>query len=171
MPKTMTADGVAQFSRELRPTVTALDNADDAEAAVTAARSWIGNPCHQICASITDVTCTPKPFMAVNVPGVTPPSNDIFVAYETVVTIDGVVEPHPECVGVLRMPGRGTATLSCRFDLGPRQHAHTDLTLRPVLGRARADALVAALDTAAKQSADRAKCTVTSLSEAATPHC
>lgn len=170
-PTPMTADEVAQFYRELRPEVTALDNAGDTEASVTAEFAPGSDRCVLFCFESITVTSTPTPFATVNIPGVTPPGDDIVVAYDMAITINGVVAPHPECGGVLQMPGRGTATLQCRFDLGPGQHAHTDLTLRPVLGRTRADALVAALDTAAKQSGDRAKCTFTSLSEAATPRC
>ncbi|MEV0466130.1 hypothetical protein AB0I30_34340 [Nocardia tengchongensis] len=170
-PMPMTADEVAQLYRELRPAVTALDYAGDTGSTVTVALSWSSNSCGPICTSIADVTSTPKPPVAVNVPGATPPVDDIFVAYNTVITSGDAVTPHPECTGVMQMPGRGTTRLTCRLFISGGQPANVVVTLRPVLGPARADVLVGALDAAAKESEDRAKCTVTSLSETATPHC
>ncbi|MFF0613899.1 hypothetical protein ACFYUD_35070 [Nocardia tengchongensis] len=170
-PTPMTADEVARLYREVRPAVTALDYAGDTGSTVTVALSWISNPCAPICTSIADVTSTPKPPVAVNVPGATPPVDDIFVAYDTVLTSGDAVTPHPECSGVMQMPGRGTTRLTCGLFISGGQPANVVVTLRPVLGPARADVLVGALDAAAKESEDRAKCTVTSLSETATPHC
>ncbi|MEU1210064.1 hypothetical protein [Nocardia sp. NPDC005825] len=167
----MTADEVARLYSELRPTVAALDYATDSEATVTVALSMVGSPYGPVCLAVADVTSTPKPFAAGNVPDVTPPADDVFVAYDTVITMGDAVTPHPECGGVMQMTRRGTARLHCGFFSRDGQPANIVMALRPVLGRDRADALVAAFDDAAKQSSDRAKCTVTSLSDTATPHC
>ncbi|MFE4458316.1 hypothetical protein ACFROC_13280 [Nocardia tengchongensis] len=166
----MNADEVAQFYRDLRPTVTALDRADNTETRVSAETSW-STPCGPACSALAVLTSTPQPFVSITLPGVTPHVDDIFVSYQMSLTIGGVETPRPDCSGVLQMPGNGTAPLSCGFTAGPGQTVSSTLTARPILGRARADALVAAFDTSAKQSGERAKCTITSLSESATPHC
>ncbi|MGY4101841.1 hypothetical protein ACW2Q0_20145 [Nocardia sp. R16R-3T] len=166
----MSADEVAQFYLELRPTVTALDRADDSETRVSAETSW-STPCGPACSALATLTSTPQPSVSVTIPGVPPHVDDIFVSYQMTLAIGGVETSRPDCSGVLQMPGNGTASLSCGFTASPGQTISSTLTARPILGRARADALVAAFDTAAKQGQERAKCRITSLSNVATPHC
>lgn len=100
----MTADEVAQFYRELRPAVTALGNADNTEAGVTAEPSGNSDPYDLVCSSIAAATLYPDSLCGGEFPGVTPTVDGNFVAYAMAITIGGVVVPHPECVGVLQMP-------------------------------------------------------------------
>ncbi|GAB2568587.1 hypothetical protein [Nocardia heshunensis] len=158
----MSSDDVAHFYSDLRPTVSALDDASDTETNVTSEGSW-SNPCGPTCASISTLTSSPHPFVSITAPGYTPPVDDIFVSYQTTITINGAATQRPDCSGVLQMPGNGTTTLSCTFTSGPGSRVEATLTTRPVLGRARADALAATLDTNAKHSRDKANCTIPSL--------
>ncbi|MFE3196014.1 hypothetical protein ACFXHA_43935 [Nocardia sp. NPDC059240] len=158
----MSVDEVARFYSDLRPTVTALDDASNTETKVTTEGGW-SNPCGPSCTAVSTLTSSPQPFLAITIPGYTAPVDDIFVSYQTTITVNGDATQRPDCSGVVQMPGNGTTTLSCAFTAGPGSHVGSTLTVRPVLGRARADALVATLDTDAKHSRDKANCVIESL--------
>ncbi|MGW4242208.1 hypothetical protein, partial [Nocardia sp. NPDC004722] len=129
----MSADEVAEFYRDLRSTVVALDDASDTETQVTSVGSW-STPCGPACTAISTLTSSPHPFVTVTVPSSTPPVNDIVVSYRMVLTIGGVTIPRPDCSGVLPMPGNGTVTVSCAFTVGPGNQVRASLTTRPILG-------------------------------------
>lgn len=156
----MTSDDVAAFYRELRPVASALDSAVDLETELQNDAAWSG-PCAPSCAAITTVTAKPSPFMGVS-PDYTPPVPDIFVEYSVVFSVDGVPAEHPDCSGVTQMPGRGTTTVACPVPGSAGSAVSAHIETRPILGRARADTLLAAIDAATTKSKAKAACRITS---------
>lgn len=158
----MTSDDVARFYSDLQPTVTALDDASNTETRVDSTGGW-SNPCGPACTAIETLTSTPHPFLSITMPGYTIPVDNIFVSYQIVLTINGVVTPRPDCSGVVEIPGNGTTTLSCSFTAGPGSQVNASLATRPVLGRAAADILVKTLGDNAERSRDKTACPATSV--------
>lgn len=156
----MNGEEAARFYADLRPTVSALDLASDTESRVEFESGW-STPCATTCSAVATLTATPHPFVSISYPGYTPPVSTTFVAYEFALTINGVLTPRPDCTGILEMPGNGTATLSCAFTAAPGSQINAHTSTRPVLGRARADALLTALTEDAARTQAKSSCPVT----------
>ncbi|MET7767361.1 hypothetical protein [Nocardia sp. NPDC005366] len=158
----LSAEDVAGFYREIRAAVAALDEAWDSETTLSSEMSWDG-PCGASCTVTAAMTTTPDPFTKITVPGVTPPVANAFVWYRMEFVIGGVVVPESGCSGILEMPGNGTSTITCDFTRSPSSSVTVNLKGRPVLGRARADALLQATDGRAERSRAKSDCPIDSL--------
>ncbi|APA99778.1 hypothetical protein [Nocardia seriolae] len=133
----MSSDDVAGFYGELRSAITALDDASSTPDSHRDGARLEREPCGDL--------------------------DDIFVSYQTVITINGVEVPRPECSGVVQMPGQGTTQLSCTIAVPAGAQIGRSFTARPVLGRPRADAIVATVDANAKKSQAKANCPLPSI--------
>lgn len=159
----MNSDDVVSFYRDLRPAVAALDDASDTETVIKTESSW-SSVCGPTCSVLATLTSTPHPFTSFTLPsGYTPPVHDILVSYQVGVTVDDIPVPTPDCTGVISMPGAGTGHLSCAFSTGSGSRASSDITVRAIVGRARADELLHTFDDDTTKSKAKLRCPTTSI--------
>ncbi|MFB7724392.1 hypothetical protein [Nocardia sp. NPDC056100] len=167
----MTSDEVSRFYTDLRPTVSALDVASQKDTKVTSVGSW-DMSCAPTCAAIATLTSSARGLLDVTIPGITPrstpPVDNIFVSYQFVLTINDSVIPRPDCTGVVEMPGNGSTTLTCSFIPNSGGQVASRLIIRPILGRALADALVVSLTDDAARALAKSACRVTRIGRSST---
>ncbi|MFF2557346.1 hypothetical protein ACFVUS_40535 [Nocardia sp. NPDC058058] len=158
----MTSDEVSRFCTDLRPTVSALDVASQKDTKVTSVGSW-DMSCAPTCAAIATLTSSARGLLDVTIPGITPrsttPVDNIFN--------DSVI-PRPDCTGVVEMPGNGSTTLTCSFIPNSGGQVASRLIIRPILGRALADALVVSLTDDAARALAKSACRVTRIGRSST---
>ncbi|MEV0251775.1 hypothetical protein AB0H76_34660 [Nocardia sp. NPDC050712] len=158
----LSAVEVADFYRDIRPTVAALHEAWDSETTLESELGW-SDPCGTSCTAEAKVKSTPTPFTKITTPGVTSPVPNIFVWYRMEFVIGGEPAPESDCSGIIEMTGHGLFTIPCGFTRPATSAATVTLRGHPVLGHARADALLRVMDNRAERSRAKSGCPIDSL--------